>query len=247
MRMKVGRIARTGVALVLVAAALSTVSCDGRKSVSTFVDTEKIMTEKSDSLTIISSLNGKQDYVFRAPLFENYGLAKEPYMEFRKGIVIETYNDSTGVRESFLVADYAINFKNQQMWETKGNVFAENKDGQTLETQQLFWNQKTKRIYSNVDTRVTQPNGEVITGVGFESDESMNDWVFRRVEGKVYIDADPDEQTSERPTAARNVPRQRPQATVLSPATTSRDTWGEYRSMVDNFERAGVTVNNTVK
>ena len=32
-------------------------------------------------------------------------------------------------------------------------------DGKTLYTQQLFWNARTKKIYSNVDSKIVQNNG----------------------------------------------------------------------------------------
>jgi len=182
-------------------------SCE-QQAARTIVDVEGVITQKSDSLHIISSENGRRQYVFTAPLMEEYGMSKEPYMEFRKGIRIETYNDSTGLRESSLVADYAIFLENQKLWQAKGNVVAVNNEGQKLETQQLFWNQNTKRIYSNVDTRVSRPNGERITGMGFESDEAMKDWVFRRPTGTILINTDPTDgdATSARPAAAPGAP-----------------------------------------
>lgn len=152
------------------------------------------MTQQSDSLTIIASENGRKSYRFFTPLMERYELAKEPYMEFRKGVDVVTYADSTGAVESTLVADYAIFFENQELWEAKGNVVATNAKGQVLETQQLFWNQKTHKIYSNVDSKVTQGT-DVIVGVGFESDENFEDFTFRRPKGKVTVDTEPTRNT----------------------------------------------------
>ncbi|MDR0510861.1 MAG: LPS export ABC transporter periplasmic protein LptC, partial [Rikenellaceae bacterium] len=172
-----------------------------------------------DSLTIVQSENGRRQHNFSAPLYEHYALAREPYMEFRQGVTVRSFDDSTDVATSTLVADYAIFFEKQQLWEAKGNVVAINKEGQKLETQQLFWNQKTKKVYSNVDTRVTQPNGERITGVGFESDETMTDWVFRRPKGQVIIDTDP----NEKPDTTTLFPEQQPQqGTVLAPTLAER-------------------------
>ena len=165
------------------------ISCE-RKSGGAEEDPETLMTQQSDSLTIIASENGRKSYRFFTPLMERYELAREPYMEFRKGVDVVTYADSTGMVESTLVADYAIFFENQKLWEAKGNVVATNAKGQILETQQLFWNQKTHKIYSNVDSKVTQGT-DVIVGVGFESDEDFEDFTFRRPKGKVTVDTEP--------------------------------------------------------
>ena len=140
----------------------------------------------------VYSQNGNLSYRFETPLLERYELAREPYMEFRKGVKVETYNDTTHLVESTLTANYAIFLENQQLWEAKGNVVATNAQGQKLETEQLFWNQKSKRIYSNVDSKVTQKDG-VILGEGFESDEQFQDFIFRRPKGKVAVDTAPKE------------------------------------------------------
>ena len=168
-------------------------SCRG-KSADSEVNLQELITQQSEDLTILSSKNGVLSYRFWTPLLERYELAREPYMEFRKGIKIETYNDSTRQVESTLTANYAIFLENQELWEAKGNVVGTNAKGQKLETQQLFWNQKTKRIYSNVDSKVTQ-GSDVIIGVGFESDETFSDFTFRRPQGRVEVDVEPRDST----------------------------------------------------
>ena len=114
------------------------------------------------------------------PLLEGYSLAREPYREFRKGVKITTYqNDSLTTVDAVLTANYAIYYENRELWEAKGNVVVEKSDGKTLYTQQLFWNARTKKIYSNVDSKIVQNNGrDVFIGEGFESDEEFKDWRF---------------------------------------------------------------------
>lgn len=202
------------VALLILGGAILLISCSS-KTETEEQDLETLMTQQSDSLTIISSENGQKDYRFETPLLERYELAKEPYMEFRKGINIVTY-DSLGQVETSLIADYAINFENQKLWEAKGNVVAKNAKGQILETQQLFWNQKTKKVYSNVDSKVTQDN-DVIVGVGFESDESMENFTFRKPKGKLLVDVAPTDST----TAVVNDSIRRAQPVAAQPTAQS--------------------------
>ncbi len=152
-----------------------------------------MITQQSENLLLICSQNGNLSYRFETPLMERYELAREPYMEFRKGIKVETYNDTTHLIESTLTANYAIFLENQKLWEAKGNVVAINAEGRTLETEQLFWDQQAERVYSNVDSKVTQQDG-VIIGEGFESDEQFHDFIFRRPKGKVSVDTTPNEQ-----------------------------------------------------
>ena len=174
---------RLSVALLFLAGAILLFGCKGKKSAKE-EDVQNMMTQQSENLRLVYSQNGNLSYRFETPLLERYELAREPYMEFRKGVKVETYNDTTHLVESTLTANYAIFLENQQLWEAKGNVVATNAQGQKLETEQLFWNQKSKRIYSNVDSKVTQKDG-VILGEGFESDEQFQDFIFRRPKGKV--------------------------------------------------------------
>ena len=71
----------------------------------------------------------------------------------------------------------------------EGDVVITKHDGTRLYTQQLFWNSMTKRIYSNVDTKLVTDTDEVI-GEGFESDEAMNEPRFRRWKGKMQVDTE---------------------------------------------------------
>lgn len=149
-----------------------------------------LMTQQSEELAILHSKNGELSYHFETPLLERYEMAKEPYMEFRRGINMTTFNDSTRTVESTLVANYAIFYEKREIWEVKGDVEVVNVDGDKLETQQLFWNQKNQRIYSNVDSKVTQGE-DVMYGTGFESDETFTDFIFRNPKGYVEVDMAP--------------------------------------------------------
>ena len=151
---------------------------------------ETMMTEYSDSLSIIMSRNGRRSYHFTAPQLEGYTLAREPYREFRRGIRITTYkDDSLSTVDAVLTANYAIYYEKRELWEAKGNVVVEKSDGKTLYTQQLFWNAQTDKVYSNVDSKIVQNNGrDVFIGEGFESDEEFKDWRFRRMKGRMEVE-----------------------------------------------------------
>lgn len=149
---------------------------------------DAVKTEESNDLTIIMSENGRKSYLFTTPLLEGYTLGRDPYREFRKGISITTYqDDSLTTVNANLVANYAIYYEKRKLWEAKGDVVITKHDGTRVYTQQLFWNSATKRIYSNVDTKLVTDTDEVI-GEGFESDEEMNEPRFRRWKGRMQVD-----------------------------------------------------------
>ncbi len=196
------------VALSIVGSAILLYSCNDSGGDGAGATNEGMMTEYSENLSIIESKNGRRSFFFETPLLEGYNLGREPYREFRKGIKIITYQDDSLTKvDAVLTANYAINYEKRELWEAKGNVVVEKSDGKTLYTQQLFWNQRTKMIYSNVDSKIVQSGGrDVFIGEGFESDEAFKDWRFRRMKGRMEVEVSPTEQadSTAAPSPARS-------------------------------------------
>lgn len=170
-------------------------ACDKAAAGDSTEQDEATLTMYGENLVVEESENGRKSYRFTTPLLEEYGLAKEPYREFRKGVNIVTYkeNDTLSTVDATLRANYAIYYTDRELWEARGNVVAETSEDRTLYTEQLFWNMKTKRIYSNVDTKIVQADG-VFYGEGFESDDALRDWRFRRTTGRMEVEVEPQTQ-----------------------------------------------------
>lgn len=184
-------------ALSIVGSATLLFSCSKKESTTEF-DYETLMTDSSENRTITMMENGKRSYTFVTPLMEGYSMATNPYQEFRRGIDMTTYtNDSLNLVDATIKANYAIYYENQKLWEAKGNVIIvknNRKDGDTtvtdqteIYTQQLFWNATTKKIYSNVDTKILQPDGWHF-GVGFDADEDLKNIHFRKYSSEMEFD-----------------------------------------------------------
>lgn len=200
------------VALSVAGSAILLFSC-GEKEPEADTHVETLMTEYSDSLSVIMSRNGRRSYHFTTPLLEGYTLAREPYREFRKGVKITTYqDDSLSSVDAVLTANYAIYYENRELWEAKGDVVVRKSDGKTLYTQQLFWNAQTDKVYSNVDSKIVQNNGrDVFIGEGFESDASFKEWRFRRMKGRMEVEMKPaQDSTATSPDQAAAAPVENP-------------------------------------
>ena len=183
-------------------------------------DYETLMTERSENRTIMMMENGKRSYSFTAPIIEGYSLAQNPYQEFREGIKMVTYtSDSLSLEDATITANYAIYYDKQKLWEAKGNVVIvkkNRKSGDTVVTgltevytQQLFWDARTKKIYSNVDTKVLQPDGWHF-GVGFEADEDLKNIHFRKYKSEMEFDFSPVDETAEGDDKSADKPADRP-------------------------------------
>lgn len=176
------------VALSIVGSAILLFSCEAAKVVPQDASSlDEFMTEYSENLSMFQLENQAYSYLFETPLMEGYTLARDPYREFRKGIHITKYDaDSVGLVSATLTANYAIFYENRKLWEAKGDVVVIQMDGKRLYTSQLFWNQATHRIYSNVDSKIVDGD-EIYNCEGFESDESMHDWTYRKLKGVTYF------------------------------------------------------------
>ncbi|MFI3318382.1 MAG: LPS export ABC transporter periplasmic protein LptC [Rikenellaceae bacterium] len=187
------------VALLFWGSAISLFSCASEQAPRRADNYESLLTEQSNNLEIVMSKNGKPSYRFRAPLVEGYNMAKEPYREFRRGVEIITYkDDSLSQQDAILTARYAIYYTERELWEAKGDVEVVNAEGKHLYSQQLFWNAKTEKIYSNVDTKIVDSvTGDTYIGEGFEADESMEQWSYRKMRGRMEMDLSPTKEPSD--------------------------------------------------
>lgn len=176
------------VALSVVGSAILLISCD-KTSTSTDPSLDAMLSEYSENISMIRSENGRRSLIFESPLVEGYTLGNNPYREFRRGIRVTTFNDdSLSTVNVILDANYAIYYENRQLWEARGDVVVRKSDGKTLYTQQLFWNLVTKRVYSNVDSKVVENGGrDVAYGEGFETDETFKDVHWRKLRSMMTV------------------------------------------------------------
>jgi LPS export ABC transporter protein LptC len=116
------------------------------------------------------------------------------YIEFPQGIELIKYDENQEIISS-ITADYAKNFEKEEKWEAKNNVVATNAQGDTLKTEHLIWEEKTERIYTEEFVRIIRPD-KIITGIGFQSDQSMQNWRIKNPKGEIYIDVEDSPQSS---------------------------------------------------
>ncbi len=135
---------------------------------------------------VIYTENGIVKLKVMAPTTKRFQFAEEPHTEFPDGITVFTYDDKNE-EESNLTAKFAIYYEKKELWMVRNNVVAKNRKGEILNTEELFWDEKKKTIYSNVMVKITTKDG-VTYGQGFESDERFEEWIIKRPTGEYNID-----------------------------------------------------------
>lgn len=156
--------------------------------INALTEREQVPAMVAKNTETIYTENGIIKYKVIAPESYYYQYAEEPYNEFPLGITVYTYTDSLTI-DSKLTANYAIFYEQKKLWNARYNVVAVNSKGEVLNTEQLFWDQENKRIYSNDMVKVTSVDG-IIFGEGFESDENFDAWVIKKTSGEIYVSED---------------------------------------------------------
>ncbi len=141
--------------------------------------------EIEDFETFITD-SGIIKYHITTPLLLNFDKAEDPYKEYPKGGQIITY-DSINVMDSKIKCNYAIFYDNKQLWDLRFNVEAVNEDGVIFNTEQLFWDQRNKNIYTEKFVKITTTD-EIITGYGLTATENMKQYRLKKMSGTIGID-----------------------------------------------------------
>lgn len=152
------------------------------------LDPENTPTQVSHNHRVLETKNGKPSFRLTTPLIEKFDEAKEPYWQFPQGVKAEGYQAESDSIESEIVADYARYDVNKDLWEARGNVVVTNfKDDRILYTDQLFWDRKLAKIYTDKPARILD-KGNTHRGVGFSADEKFKSWQFYKGKGRLEVD-----------------------------------------------------------
>lgn len=132
--------------------------------------------------------SGKVQLVLSAPVMESYKNTDNPYSEFRSGLRVYFHD---GNRESIATvrAKYARYTDSKNLWELKDSVIAINENGDKLETELLFWDQKKELIYTDRFVKITNED-QIVQGFGFESDPRLTRRKIKNVSATIYVAED---------------------------------------------------------
>ena len=176
------------IALAMVMFILLSVACSGRKKIVGEAISERdslpIMETKGVS-TLISD-SGIIRYRLQAEDWRVFDKKKPPYWAFEEGVYLETF-DTLFQMEANIKADTAYYYEKQKLWKLMGNVVIRNLKGEKFNTELLYWDQNTEKVYSDRFIRIEQPD-RIITGRGFDSNQQMTKYTIHKPEGIFYLE-----------------------------------------------------------
>ncbi|MCQ2284186.1 MAG: hypothetical protein MJZ57_04730 [Bacteroidales bacterium] len=160
------------------------VSCGNRhKKVELLEYNGKFPEESAENMCITMSDGGKTSFIVKTPLMNSYA-GDSVYSDCPKGITAISYNES-GQKQAILTADYACIINNAVYRACNNVVIRDVIKGDTLETQEIIWDQRQRTIYSNVLVKQKKADGSVNYGDGFTADERFTKYTIIHPRGEM--------------------------------------------------------------
>lgn len=144
--------------------------------------------EKIKSITILEEFPDASGYKYEilysdsfrvkvrilAPEIQRFGRSENPYIDFPLGMTAYFYDDSLEIF-SIIKAKDVVYFENESLWEAKNDVEARNlKNGNQVNTEHMFWDEKKQEIYSHTNSRIVNKDGTFYGEKGFIAKQDLS-------------------------------------------------------------------------
>jgi LPS export ABC transporter protein LptC len=122
-----------------------------------------------------------------APLLRDYSERENPRQEFPDGVKVE-FLDAAQAVTSTLTALQGIRYQEKGQIHVRDSVVLSTIKQEKLETEELIWDEKTEKVFTEKFVKVTKP-GEVIYGYGLEANQDFSYWKITVPKGRIKVDA----------------------------------------------------------
>ena len=148
--------------------------------VTEFISTENFLIEKVEDSEILHTENGMLKVKILATTINRFKDIS-PQLVFSNGLEVIFYNDSGGVKSVLKAQSAEVNEINNVMT-ALDNVILTSSSGKKLETEELIWDEKKNKIYTDKNVVITTGK-EVIEGDGFESNPDFSEYSISKIHG----------------------------------------------------------------
>jgi LPS export ABC transporter protein LptC len=172
--------------LVIVITVTLFLGCESNfKEVQKINFSEFVPSGEADGINLKYTDSGRITAILVSPKMKEFGSVGFPFTEFPKGIDVTIY-DIKG-RRTFIKSDYATSYKLTNVIDLKGNVKITSQDGQILETDQLYFDQKNDWFYTEKSFKFTDPKG-VSNGQGIDFSKDFKIINSQKIAGELESD-----------------------------------------------------------
>lgn len=166
------------------------ISCTGNHTVQELSELnvlkDSLSVEIANEVAITYTDSAVLRAIIKAPVMKRFPEKDNPRLEMPKG-VHALFFDNLGDTSSKLDALYAMHYEKDDRIEIRDSVRVLNKKDEEIQTDELIWDKKKRRVTSDKPVRVRIRNEKIILAEGFESDESFLNYKFTKVTGIVYL------------------------------------------------------------
>ncbi len=141
--------------------------------------------DRAENITGIYSKNGKVKARLYALEYVKNESAKPPYTDFKRKLRVEFYNDS-GALDNILTADSCRIYDLDGNAIVSGDVQIITTKGEHLNTEELIWNNRIQRIFTEKPVKITT-GGEVLYGNGLEANQDFSWYQITNPKGSVQV------------------------------------------------------------
>ena len=148
------------------------------------IDRQVDNVDRYKDIKITYSDSAKIRVAISAALMESHfesGGQQEDY--FPQGVYVEFF-DENGDPTSWLSAKKAVQYHHKNLIVVRDSVALLSAVGDTLRTEELFWNSKDERIYTPGYFRYMSRD-KVITGRKFDSDQNFSKYSYENMSGQI--------------------------------------------------------------
>ncbi len=143
---------------------------------------EFVPASNADNVNIKYTDSGLISGILISPKMLDYSNVSFPFTDFPKGIDVTLYDKKR--KRTYVVANYAISYKQTSIIDLQGKVKITTDDGQMLETEQLYFDQKNEWFYTERKFKFTDAKG-VSYGQGLDFSKDFKIINSQRITGEI--------------------------------------------------------------
>lgn len=165
-------------------------SCGGKQKAvgDAITERDSLPVMKTLGVTTFISDSGVTRYRVNTEEWAVFDRKVPSFWAFEKGIYLEQFDSLLNVDAS-IKADTAYFFDKEKLWKLIGNVDVRNLKGERFNTELLYWNQATQKVYSDKFIRIEQKEPDrIIIGYGFDSNQQLTKYRILNSGGEFVVD-----------------------------------------------------------
>ena len=170
-------------------------ACEGNyKNVQRLSLKDDLPVNEGININLFYTDSGKVVTNLLAPRLLDYSNFEFAYQEFPNGVEVRFFENG---KQSTVTSDYAMRYPETGIVDLRENVILVTSDGNVLNAEQLYWDQKNKWVFTDQPYRITFSDGSYNDGARFDANEDFTVFLSRENDGIQIIDQNKTEQPND--------------------------------------------------